>query len=119
MAKARFIPVLALVAAVTAAAPPVPAAAGDPAPPSEPGVRIIRARVQPRPGAEVAEVEMKVHPSPTDPASVPAGEATLDDDDLVLGVVIEGRAMAYPIRYLAMYEIVDDRVGETPLAPSW
>ncbi len=41
------------------------------------------------------------------------------NDDLVLGVVVDGKAMAYPIRYLAMSEVLNDRVGDTPLAPSW
>lgn len=94
-------------------------AAAPEANPPKPEVRIIRARVQPRPGAEVEEVDMKVHPSPTELTSVGAGDAPLADEDLVLGVIIDGRAMAYPVRYLAMYEIVDDRVGETPVAPSW
>jgi len=36
--------------------------------PAKSEVRIIRARVQPRPGAEVKEVDRKVHPSPPDRA---------------------------------------------------
>jgi len=81
--------------------------------------RTVTGVMQPRPGAEAEDIEVKVHPVPVDPASVPASESTLPDDDLVLGVVIDGRAMAYPIRYLALSEVVDDRVGDTPIAPSW
>ena len=64
-------------------------------------------------------MEVGVHEVPVDPPSVSAAEAGLADDELVLGVVIDGRAMAYPIRYVAMTEVVDDRVGDTPLAPTW
>lgn len=81
--------------------------------------RTVRGVMQPRPGAPEEDVEVEVHPVPVDPPSVAAAEATLPDDDLVLGVVIDGQPMAYPIRYLALSEIVDDRVADTPLAPSW
>ncbi len=90
-----------------------PLAAGDES------SRSIKVRVQPRPGAPVEDVDMKIHPSPTDLRSVSADETTLGDDELVVGVVADGRAMAYPIRYLAMYEIVNDRVGEAAVAPTW
>lgn len=81
--------------------------------------RTVKGAVQVRPGGPQQEVEVAVHPVPVDLPSVPAAEARLKDDELVLGVVVGGRAMAYPIRYLAMYEVVDDRVGDTPLAPTW
>jgi hypothetical protein len=74
--------------------------------------RSIKVRVQPCPGAPVEDVDMKIHPSPTDLRAVSADEATLGDDELVLGIVADGRAMDYPIRYLAMYEIVNDHVGD-------
>ena len=85
--------------------------------PGEP--RTIRARVQPRPGAEIQDIDMEIRPVPTEPPSVAAGQAELGDDELVLGIVIDGQAMAYPIRYLAMYEIVDDQLGDEPVAPTW
>lgn len=81
--------------------------------------RTVRGVMQPRPGAPAEEVEVKVHAVPVDPPSVPAAEADLPDDDLVIGVVVDSRAMAYPVRYLALSEVVDDRVGDTPVAPSW
>lgn len=79
----------------------------------------VRAEVQLRPGGPVEEVEMSVEPVPVDPPTVEAAEADLDPDELVLGVVLDGRPVAYPIRYLALSEVVNDRVGETPIAPSW
>ena len=81
--------------------------------------RTVRGVMQDRPGAPERLVEVGVHEVPVDPPSVSAAEAALGDDELVLGVVIDGRAMAYPIRYLALTEVVDDRVGDTPLAPTW
>ena len=81
--------------------------------------RTVKAHVQMRPGGEREEVEMPVWEVPVDPRSVPAAEAELPDDDLVLGVVVDGRSMAWPIRFLALSEVVDDRVGETALAPTW
>jgi hypothetical protein len=79
----------------------------------------VRAEVQLRPGGPVEEVEMSVQPVPVDPPTVAAAEVDLDPDELVLGVVLDGRPVAYPIRYLALSEVVNDRVGETSIAPSW
>ena len=81
--------------------------------------RSVRVRVQPRPGAPLEEVDMGIYTSPTDLRTVSVDEATLDGNELVLGIVTDGRAMAYPIRYLAMYEIVNDRVGAADVAPTW
>ncbi len=82
-------------------------------------VRTVRARVQMKPGGELEEVEMEVHVAATELEIVSADQAGLEDEDLVLGVVADGQAMAYPIRYLALYEVANDRVGEVPLAPTW
>ena len=79
--------------------------------------RTVRARVQPRPGAPPEEIDMRVHESPVDPPSVAA--ADLADNELVLGLVVDGQPMAYPIRYLAPYEVLNDVVGSTALAPTW
>ncbi len=81
--------------------------------------RTVRARVQAHPGGPVEDIEMSVHEVPVDPKTVAAGEAQLEDGELVLGLVIEGQSIAYPIRYLAMFEVINDRVGDTPLAPTW
>ncbi|MFQ5664768.1 MAG: DUF3179 domain-containing (seleno)protein [Terriglobia bacterium] len=79
----------------------------------------MKGLMQARPGGPLEEVEVGVSEVPVDPPSVPAAKAQLKEDELVLGVVVDGHAMAYPIRYLALYEVVDDRVGGTPLAPTW
>jgi len=51
--------------------------------------------------------------------TVAADAVDLQEDELVVGVVLDGQAIAYPVRYLAMSEVVNDRVGDTPIAPSW
>lgn len=79
----------------------------------------VEAEVQLRPGGPEREVRMEVLEVPVDPRSVPASEVDLEGDELVLGVVRDGEAVAYPIRFLAQYEVVNDRVGETAIAPSW
>ena len=71
------------------------------------------------PGNSTQEVSMRVHEVPVDPPSVEANQARLKGKDLVLGVVVDGKAMAYPIRYLAMHEVVDSEVGGSPLALTW
>ena len=53
------------------------------------------------------------------PPSVSAEEAGLKATELVLGLVVGGQPMAYPVRYLAIFELVNDRVGQTSLAPTW
>jgi len=81
--------------------------------------RTVHVRVQPRPGAPTEEIDMGVHEVPVDPPSVSAEEAALEDAELVLGVVVDGQPMAYPIRYLATVEVLNDKVGSTSLAPTW
>jgi len=36
----------------------------------------------------------------------------LEDHDLILGVVVDGKARAYPVRILNWHEIVNDRIGQ-------
>lgn len=79
----------------------------------------VKGLMQKYPGGPMEVVEVAVHAVPVDVPSVDAEDAALNDNDLVLGVMIDGRAMAYPIRFLALYEIIDDQVGDTPLAPTW
>lgn len=89
----------------------------DTAPSESPNT--VRAVVQLRPGGPVEEFEMEVHEAPVDLPTVAAGAVELEEDELVIGVVVDGHAVAYPVRYLALSEVVNDRVGDTPIAPSW
>jgi hypothetical protein len=81
--------------------------------------RTVTTKVQSRPGGPIEEVEMPVHEVPVNPPTADANEVELDDDDLVIGIVVAGQAMAYPVRYLSLYEIVNDEVGKTSLTPTW
>jgi|GEM_PF-1973331 len=81
--------------------------------------RKVKARVQAQPGKPPRDVDMTVHPVAVDLPTVSADKAPIQDDELVLGVVVEGQAVAYPIRFLAIYGVINARVGETPIAPSW
>ncbi len=42
-----------------------------------------------------------------------------EPEDEVVGVEIDGDVRAYPIRYLNYHEIINDRVGRTPIAATW
>lgn len=54
------------------------------------------------------------------PSFVPAGEAGfIGADDLVIGLVVEGIARAYPTRILNYHEIVNDTVADRPIAITW
>lgn len=54
-----------------------------------------------------------------DPDFVPADEARIEDDDLVIGVEIEGVARAYPVGALNFREMVNDRIGAVPFLVTW
>lgn len=81
--------------------------------------RKVKAFVQPKPGALREEIEMTVHAVPVDPPLVSADDAEMDDDEIVLGVTLGTYDVAFPIRYLAMFEVVNSHVGKTPVAASW
>ena len=81
--------------------------------------KVVKAYVQMRPGGERQEAEMPVFESPVDLPIIAADEADLKDNDLVMGMVKDGEAMAWPIRYLAMFEVVNSNIGDTPVAPTW
>jgi hypothetical protein len=54
-------------------------------------------------------------------AVVPAAQAALRDDDLVLGVVVGGEARAYPINLMwePPNEVLNDTLGGEPIAATW
>ena len=51
--------------------------------------------------------------------SAEADESQMRDGDLVIGVSINGDARAYPMKMLSEHEIVNDVVGEKPIAVTW
>jgi len=48
-----------------------------------------------------------------------AAESPLFDDDLVMGVAIEGEAKAYPVSVLRFREMVDDELSGIPILVTW
>jgi len=86
---------------------------------SDEASRHVRAKVQPRPGAEEVEFDMAVHEVPVDPPLVAADDARLADEELVLGIERGGEAVAFPISTLANFEVLNSRIGELPVAPTW
>lgn len=59
-------------------------------------------------------------PALIDPKYVKVDDADfMRDDDLVLGVYLNGVARAYPTRILSWHELVNDRFGDTPVLVSW
>ncbi len=86
---------------------------------TEKEARTIRGNLQTRPGGPSEEVDHRIETAPTELKDVSAQEAELADDALVLGIEADGVAMAYPIQFLAEFEIGNGRVGETAVAPSW
>lgn len=56
-------------------------------------------------------------PELNDPARLTVEEADfMTDDELVLGAVVDGIAIAYPLRFLERHELLNDTVGDTPIA---
>lgn len=54
-----------------------------------------------------------------DPVFANATEAPLSDDELVMGVAIDGEAKAYPVTVLRFREIVDDELAGWPILVTW
>ena len=56
-------------------------------------------------------------PALTRPRTIPASFATyLEPGDPVFGLAIDGYARAYPLRIMDWHEMVNDRVGSTPIS---
>lgn len=53
------------------------------------------------------------------PRFVPAQQAGLEPDDLVMGVTFEGEAKAYPVSVLRFREMVNDEIAGRPILVSW
>jgi hypothetical protein len=53
------------------------------------------------------------------PDYVTAAEADTPGDAWVLGVVVEGRALAYELNLLTRHEVVNDTIAERPVAIVW
>ncbi len=54
-----------------------------------------------------------------DPEFQPASQAPLVDEELVIGVAVDGEAKAYPISVLRFREMVNDRLAGIPTLVTW
>ena len=55
----------------------------------------------------------------TQPQYVPAAQAEIADDSWILGVVIDGKALAYSLNLLNSHEVVNDSIGDLHFAAVW
>jgi hypothetical protein len=62
--------------------------------------------------------EIMFHPLPAAEFAA-AGAATLDGDEQVIAVTVNGAARAYPIRAMAYHHLVNDTLGGTPIVPNY
>ncbi len=53
------------------------------------------------------------------PEFVTIDEAEISPDAWVLGVVVEGVPKAYSLNLLNRHEVVNDRIGDLPIAAVW
>jgi hypothetical protein len=54
-----------------------------------------------------------------DPKFVTGDSVDWGPDTLVVGVVVEGAAKAYPVNYMNVHEMVNDRIAGLPILVSW
>lgn len=54
-----------------------------------------------------------------EPEFAPADQVPLADEELVLGVEIDGQAKAYPIAVLTAREMVNDELAGIPILATW
>ena len=120
MYRARFIAVAAssliVFAACVSAEPPTQAPTETPLPPTvttEPTLPAIDlGRLY-----QVLETD-EIEPV-YDPVFETAGRTRLGDEQLVMGVAINGESKAYPVSLLQFREMVNDEVGGTPVLVTW
>jgi len=68
--------------------------------------------------AHINVYELMFHPIGS-PQTMPANEAKIDGDDMVLAIKLAGYSRAYPIRMIAYHHIVNDRLGNLPVVSTY
>lgn len=106
------------------ASDPTPATPSSPTPARTPTDAATEASPSPAPLLDYEIVTLLPRdaiPAVFDPEFLTVDEAgqEYDDDELVLGVEINGEARAYSIPHLSSREIVNDTVGGRPIAATW
>jgi hypothetical protein len=54
-----------------------------------------------------------------EPTFASAYEAPMEDTELIMGVVIDGQAKAYPVNVLRFREMVNDEIAGWPILVTW
>lgn len=54
-----------------------------------------------------------------EPEFAPASDSPLEEDELVMGVALNGEAKAYPVTVLRIREMVNDELGGVPILVTW
>ncbi|NIS82271.1 MAG: DUF3179 domain-containing protein [Anaerolineales bacterium] len=82
-------------------------------------VRINNRLDDPREYSYVQLIPFDGIPPIYEPRFVGAEEAPLNDDELVIGIVLEEKAKAYPITVLRAREMVNDELAGIPILVTW
>jgi len=82
-----------------------------------PGLRVASAQEKPEDFKQL--LPRGGIPAIDNPQYVSADQAKIDDESFVLGVVIEGQAVAYSLNLLNRHEVVNDTIGGTNFAAVW
>lgn len=53
------------------------------------------------------------------PTFVSPEEIEWEPDTLIVGVALDGEAKAYPVNFLNIHEMINDRIADTPILVSW
>ena len=76
---------------------------------------------EPRDRSDFTHLRKGGFPLNVNPEIVSADKVEIGDEDMVMGVVINGEPRAYPVNYMngPFNEIVNDELGGEAIAPSW
>jgi hypothetical protein len=69
--------------------------------------------------SRVNMLEWMFSPAPEAEAVEAAQFHDVRDSDMVVGITIGGQSRAYPVRYLAYHHMLNDRLGDTWLLPTY
>jgi len=83
--------------------------------------RSSRGPTEPRDRSAFTHLTEGGYPLNIDPEIVEADEIDFGDEDIVMGIVVNGEARAYPVNYMngPYNEVVNDELGGQAIAPSW
>ena len=79
----------------------------------------VRGVMQATPGGRAALIDAHVRPTPANLPFFEADHVILSNRDLVLGVSQGDNHWAVPIRFLGLFEVLNIRLGELPVAATW